>query len=109
MEGRAALLKPGSFRLRDLDRVVAKGRVEPLGVYEILDALPSGLRDLRALDGPRFAGAVALYRAVAFAEAGTAFASFVQDPGAAVLAARCDSLLANPPEGWNGVWKLEGK
>lgn len=40
------------FDLRLLDRVIAKGKSEPMDVYEVLDALPPELRALRRAQRP---------------------------------------------------------
>jgi class 3 adenylate cyclase len=99
---RDRLADPGAFRLREVDRVVAKGRRDPIGLFEVLDA-----EDSARAEG--FPAALARYRAGEFEVAAAAFAACDGDPAAAVLAERSRGLAAAPPTAWDGVFRLETK
>jgi adenylate cyclase len=104
----------GTYRARKLDRIVVKGKTQPVAVYEIMeyhteDSYPSlgealelfreAMRRYRQRD---FAGAAALFDRVR--------AINPQDRAAALFVERCARLeAAPPPDGWDGVWRLESK
>lgn len=54
---------PSPFSLRELDRVVVRGRRERIGVFEVLDALDGETRNARLANLDRFAEARALFAA----------------------------------------------
>jgi adenylate cyclase len=95
------------FKLRCIDRVIVKGKSEPIEVYEVLGdrehapspfegEFASGLDAYRSGD---FQRALALFRQVADI-----------DRAAQVFAARCETLLVQPPgPGWMGVWAATSK
>jgi hypothetical protein len=97
--------------LRHLDVVRARGKSEPLSLYEILDAdgAAAGKRATLAL----FTSAQRAYRAGDFAAAATGFRAVVaadpQDVAAAFLAARCEGFVAAAPAAWDGVYSLQQK
>jgi class 3 adenylate cyclase len=95
---RAALVHPERFTVRELDRVVAKGRNEPIGVCEVGGSAPEPFRP-----------AYEHYRSGRFGEALAGFEACSGDGPAAVLAERCRRLLASPPGAWDGVWRLDTK
>jgi adenylate cyclase len=67
---------------------------------------------LFTLSGPddrAFAQALAHYRSGLFGQASAAFAALADDPVAATLAQRSNSLVAAPPAGWDGVTQLTAK
>jgi adenylate cyclase len=104
----------GTYRAREIDLVVVKGKTEPVGVYEILDyhtaeSYPNlsdalghfrdGLGKYRAGD---FSGAHALFEKV--------LAINPADKTARLYVTRCDHLRAHPPGAdWRGVWVMEEK
>ena len=58
---RRRLQNPDAFSLRELDEVTVKGRVQPLRIYEVLDALPEEVRSQRErARGDYYAGLKAL-------------------------------------------------
>jgi adenylate cyclase len=104
----------GTYRIRDIDLVVVKGKTEPIGVYEVLDhhteeTFPNlmdvvnhfneGMRHYRAA---RFEPAIGQFE--------RALACNPKDKLSATYIGRCRHLLAHPPgEGWNGVWVMTEK
>ncbi len=108
------LADPSEFRLREVDRVQAKGLTSAVTLFEVLDALPEESARARLGTLSAFGAARELFVAGDFAGAEDAFAAIVaRDPGdgvAAVYRARCVRLRSSPaPEGWSGVTELRVK
>jgi len=104
----------GTYRMRELDLVVVKGKTQPVAIYEIVDyhtedtypRLPDALGYFR--DG------LAMYRQRGWSPAREQFGKVLainsSDKAAALYVERCDHLSANPPpEDWAGVWVMESK
>ncbi len=104
----------GTYRMRDLDLVVVKGKTTPVAIYEILDYhtdetyphLPDALGHFR--DG------LARYRKRDWAKARDQFRQVVAinaaDKAAALYLERCDLLEATPPpDDWVGAWVMTTK
>lgn len=108
-ETRDRLTEPERFALREIDRVIAKGRRTPITLYELLDAEPEPVRAERISALAAFADALGAYRRADFAAAAAGFAAGGDDPAARALAERCQRMIAGTPEGWDGTWRLEGK
>ena len=104
----------GAYRLRELDRVVVKGKTEPAVIHECLDHLSDGADfDVQELLG-LFSDGLKHYRARNFARARTRFQSALgirrRDRASAMYLERCDVLEATPPpEDWDGVWVMTEK
>jgi adenylate cyclase len=104
----------GTYRMREIDRVIVKGKTEPVGVYEVLDfhteeTFPN-LSD--ALN--QFRGGLAHYRKGDFDRAIRSFTeALALHPGdklSQTYIDRCKYLQAHPPEGkWEGVWVMKSK
>lgn len=103
----AQLSQQGDRRL--LDRVVVKGKTEPVELYECENpCTPSNYRELCR----RYKAAYDEYFFGRFTEAKSQFEKLVEDfaDGASrTLAARCAELAAAPPTEWKGIWKMEAK
>jgi adenylate cyclase len=104
----------GTYRMRDIDLVVVKGKTTPVRVYEVLDYhTPQTFPNL--LDVVNyFNEGIRHYRAADWAKASDRFAQCLEfHPGDALSATyvdRCAILAANPPDGeWNGVWVMTEK
>jgi adenylate cyclase len=104
----------GTYRMRDLDLVVVKGKTKPVAIYEILDYhtdetyphLPDALGHFR--DG------LARYRKRDWNRARDEFRKVLginaSDKAATLYVGRCDLLEANPPaDDWAGVWVMTDK
>jgi len=97
----------GPYRL--IDRVIVKGKSEPVELFECENPCTS----------PDFAAVCARYRKAfdeyhfgRFAEARKQFAALVQefsDGPSTTLSVRCAELIAHPPASWHGIWKMDVK
>lgn len=104
----------GKYRLRDVDRVVVKGKSEPVGVYEVLDyhtdeSFPNMDRVLDL-----FNRGLVQYRRGEWDKAVQSFESAYElnkdDRICLLYADRCRKLKAEPPpDDWTGVWVLREK
>jgi adenylate cyclase len=104
----------GTYRIRNIDQVVVKGKTEPVGVYEVLDhhteeSFPNlmdvvnyfneGMRHYRVA---KFANAIAQFE--------KALTHHPEDKLAITYVERSRHLLDHPPRGdWNGVWVMTQK
>lgn len=103
----------GVYRTREVDRVVVKGKTEPVAVHEVLDYhtdetfpnLMDVVNDFR--DG------ISSYRRGAWDAAIGCFQRCLRAHPADALSAtyveRCEQLRADPPEQWDGVWVMTSK
>ena len=94
--------------MRSVDRVVVKGKTEPMSLYEVLDGLPIESREARtaALDDWREARRLYLDRE--FEAAGTRFSSLAEDGdvAAALYAERCKHLaVTGRGPDWDGSFE----
>ena len=104
----------GTYRVRNIDQVVVKGKTEPIGVYEVLDhhtedSFPNlmdvvsyfndGMRNYRTT---KFSNAIAQFEKALSLHPGDKLSS--------IYIERCRHLIENPPvDGWNGVWVMTQK
>lgn len=101
----ARLASPPPARV--LDEVIVKGSSRPL---ELLEVRPRGDATAFAALCENYAAAFASYRRGDFAAAAAAFEALAEtDPPSALLAARCRQFSSAPPDGWQGIFKLETK
>ncbi len=97
---------------RELDYLRVKGKKEPTRIYELLaekSKAHSGEYDwIREYDT-----ALQLYREGKWPEAGAIFEALYQssqhDEASHTMAIRCEYLLQNPPEMWDGIMSLAEK
>ncbi|MEO7726182.1 MAG: adenylate/guanylate cyclase domain-containing protein, partial [Burkholderiales bacterium] len=104
----------GTYRTREIDLVVVKGKTKPVGVYEVLDyhdeeSFPN-LMDVVN----QFKDGMAKYRAGKWDAAISSFRAALQlnpkDKLSEIYIERCEKLKAEPPEGeWDGVWVMQEK
>ena len=104
----------GTYRMREVDLVVVKGKTKPVSVFEILDyhredSFPH-LMDVVN----QFNDGIAKYRAARWDAAIGAFEAALRlnprDKLSEIYIGRCEVLKANPPAGaWDGVWIMEEK
>lgn len=107
----------GTYRMREADRVVVKGKTVPVNIYEVLeyhsnDTFPNlmevlghyqeGIKAYRAM---QWSGAIDLFQ--------KCLALAPEDYLPQLYINRCRFLQDNPPEvtdgQWDGVWVLDGK
>ncbi|HRJ09746.1 MAG TPA: adenylate/guanylate cyclase domain-containing protein [Prosthecobacter sp.] len=99
----------GHFRFRSADLVVVKGKKQPVQIHAVLGDLstpaPAGLGD--------YEEGVSLFRLGAFDKARLSFEMAavcgLDDELTRLYLKRCDILIAQPPESWDGVWVLKEK
>jgi adenylate cyclase len=103
----------GVYRTREVDRVVVKGKTEPVGVHEVLDYhtdetfphLMDVVNDFRE--------GIGSYRRGAWDAAIDSFRRCLQahphDLLSATYVDRCEQLRANPPDDWDGIWIMTSK
>jgi adenylate cyclase len=104
----------GTYRVRNIDQVVVKGKTEPVGVYEVLDhhteeSFPN-LMDVVSY----FNEAMRNYRAARFSNAIAQFQKALacnpRDKLSTTYIERCQHLIDHPPsDDWNGVWVMTQK
>jgi adenylate cyclase len=104
----------GTYRMRELDLVVVKGKTKPVAIYEILDyhtdesypQLPDALGYFR--------DALGRYRRREWGPARALFEKVLainaSDRAASLYLERCSLLEADPPgDDWSGVWVMQSK
>jgi adenylate cyclase len=104
----------GTYRMREVDRVVVKGKTEPVGVFEVLDyyteeSFPN-LTDF--LD--HYKNGITSYRRQQWDKAITAFGQSLKlhanDKLSQIYIERSEQMKEHPPgDDWNGVWVLKSK
>ena len=103
----------GTFRAREVDRVVVKGKTEAVAVYEVLDyhneeTFPNVMEVLN-----HFKDGLEKYRGGKWDPATKAFKEALKlNPGdfvSTMYIERCAQLKADPPKKWDGVWVMTSK
>ena len=104
----------GTYRTRELDLVVVKGKTQPVAIHEVLDyhTEESYPQLIDALG--YFRDGLAKYRAGRWSDARALFSQVLSlnpaDKSAKLYVERCDYLAENPPgDDWNGVSVMESK
>jgi class 3 adenylate cyclase len=98
------------FVLRQLDRLIVKGKTEPITVFEVVGRTGEVAPDVLARLA-EFERGLALHDAREFAMARQVFlAQAALDPPSKVYAERCELYLENPlPADWQGEFALKTK
>ena len=104
----------GTYRVREVDYVVVKGKQEPVAVYEVLDyynekTFPNLLEVVNY-----FKGGLAYYRKGEWDKAIDTFRGAIAlnplDKLPQIYIDRCEQLKATPPgDNWNGIWIMKSK
>jgi len=102
-----------TYRTREVDKVVVKGKTEPVGVYEVLDYhTPETFPNMVEALG-HFRSGVELYFAGSWDGAIKQFHDALRlhpgDKCARMYVQRCEQLKADPPAQWDGVWVMTSK
>jgi adenylate cyclase len=100
------------FICRELDYLKVKGKKTPTRIYELI-----AYRENVDYDQyqwiEKYQEALEIYRRGNWKKAFTLFESLAReehaDPASLVMAERCEYLIANPPDNWDGILKLEVK
>ncbi len=104
----------GTYRIREIDHVVVKGKTEPVSVHEVLDyhddeSFPNLMGAVNY-----FSDGLSHYRSGNWEKAVDSFREVLglnqHDGLSQMYIKRCQLLKENPPEGeWDGVWKMTSK
>ena len=98
----------GAFPVREISRVAVVGRKEPVVVYEPM--LTESIDTQKQKIMTQFAEALALFYRGDFAQARGLFSVLTgEDAVAKAYVAKCDELIADPPENWQGIWVVTTK
>ena len=103
----------GVYRTREVDRVIVKGKTEPVAIHEVLDyhtdATFPNLMDVVN----DFRDGIDSYRRGDWDAAIGSFQRCLRAHPADALSAtyvdRCEQLRASPPENWDGIWVMTSK
>ncbi|MCH8166504.1 MAG: hypothetical protein IIC03_01025 [Proteobacteria bacterium] len=103
----------GTYKMRDIDMVVVKGKTEPVGVYEVLDYHTDETYPNLMDNVNYFNEGVKEYRAGNWDKGIGRFQEAIKanetDKLAQTYIERCEHLKANPPDDWDGIWIMTGK
>ncbi len=103
----------GTYKLRDIDMVVVKGKTEPVGVYEVLDYHTDETYPNLMDNVNYFNEGVKEYRAGEWDKGIGRFEEAIQanenDKLAQTYIERCEQLKKDPPKDWDGVWVMTSK
>lgn len=103
----------GVYRSREVDKVVVKGKTEPVGVYEVLDfhndqSFPNVMEVLNY-----FKDGLEKYRKGDWDPAIKSFKEGLKlnpdDFVSSMYVERCTALKKKPPKDWDGVWVMTSK
>jgi class 3 adenylate cyclase len=109
---RDAMRLPCALAMRAVDRVLVKGKQEPVEIVEVFAADAPELASAKAASLDAFAAAMAGYAAGNFSKAAELFGTIIarnpSDTAATVLAARCRKFITSgAPDDWQGVVAME--
>ena len=104
----------GTYRSREIDRVVVKGKTQPVGVYEVLDFHTGDTFPNLAEVLGHFREGIAQYRAQRWDDAIATFETALRlnenDLASKMYVERCALLRETPPgDDWGGVWTMTSK
>ncbi len=104
----------GTYRMRKVDRVVVKGKTEPVSIYEVLDyhteeSFPNMMEVVN-----NFSHGLACYQKAQWDKAIESFqralAQNSTDKLSQMYIERCEHMKKNPPDGqWDGIWIMKSK
>jgi adenylate cyclase len=103
----------GTYKMRDIDVVVVKGKTEPVGVCEVLDYHTEETYPNLMDNVNYFNEGVKEYRAGNWDKGIGRFKEAIQanesDKLAQTYIERCKTLKAKPPKNWDGIWVMTSK
>ncbi|PSB50678.1 hypothetical protein C7B67_13590 [filamentous cyanobacterium Phorm 6] len=108
------LTHPEEYQIRFLDRVIVKGKKQPISIYEVLDGETELVREMKLQTQQDFERGLEHYRRHEFKAAKTCFYQVLavnfDDKTAALYLERLNHLIEKGvPENWSGVWTLTQK
>jgi adenylate cyclase len=103
----------GTYRIREVDKVVVKGKTKPVLVFEVLDHYTEDTFPNLMESVSYFKSGRDHYDRGDWDKAAQAFReTYLLNPHdelAVTYIARCEQLKAHPPKDWNGIWVLLSK
>ena len=103
----------GTYRMRDVDKVVVKGKTEPVRMFEVLEhyneeTFPNIMEAVSHFKNGRdqYDNGEWDKATTAFKEA---FSLNPDDKLAEIYIHRCEQLKTDPPKDWNGIWVMTAK
>ena len=104
----------GNYALRELDRIVVKGKTEPVSIFEVLDFHDDETFPARMDVVGHFLEGLNHYRSTNFDDAiksfSAALAANETDVPSQLYIERCNLFKENPPPaGWSGEWVMTEK
>jgi adenylate cyclase len=104
----------GTYRTRDVDHVVVKGKTEPVGIYEVLDYHTDETFPNLMDATNQFKDGIDKYRKGFWDKAMDSFSEVLvlnpNDKLSQTYIERCEHLKANPPgDDWSGIWVMTSK
>jgi adenylate cyclase len=103
----------GTYRVREIDHMVAKGKTEPVSIFEVLDYHTDETFPNMHEAVNYFKAGLTYYRKGSWKEAVKCFADAGKlNPGDGlppIFLDRCAKLIADPPKDWDGVWVMKSK
>ncbi|MGV0028426.1 adenylate/guanylate cyclase domain-containing protein [Phormidesmis priestleyi] len=108
------LSNPDRYQIRFLDRVIVKGRNEPIAIYEVLDAETEAVQHLKRQTQIPFEQGIECYRQGVLNDAKSHFEQVLAinaaDKTASLYVDRLDQLIEQGiPENWNEAWVFSEK
>ena len=103
----------GTYRIRYIDDVVVKGKIEPVGVHEVLDfhndkTFPNLMDVVNYFnEGRNFYKKGDFERAIKSFE--DCLKANTNDGLSKTYIQRCKSLIAEKPKNWDGIWVMKSK
>jgi len=104
----------GTYRVREIDRVLVKGKTEPVAIYEVLDYHTEETFPNLMATVNYFTEGLAQYRQCNWDRAAGAFREALRlhpgDTMSSLYIDRCSQLKECPPDAsWEGVWVMQSK
>jgi len=105
------LTEPDRYKHRFLDKVLVKGRIQPVSVYEMFSCEPPTVSELKEQTKAEFEEGLSLYYDRKFSEASVQFNQVLernnQDKAARIYLERCAHYMVRAvPDDWTGVTTL---
>lgn len=103
----------GQFLLREIDRIVVKGKSAPVAIFEVMGAAEAEYESLPAL-AERYAAGLSAYRDRNWAAAAGHFRSCLEiapddGPATAMIARIAEFEAEPPPDDWDGAFTMQEK
>ena len=104
----------GTYRVREVDHVVVKGKTEPVGVFEVLDYFTEESFPNLAEFLSHYRNGITAYRRQRWDSAVAAFRESLSmrpnDKLSQIYMERIEEMRQHPPgDDWNGVWVMKSK